>query len=821
MTRMLSIGGAWCLLVSACFAAAPAGGESSSTAEIKAAEKKTAETKAPPTKTPATKAPETKAPATKGSETKAPPATAKPAEKQPENKEPAAETGPLPGHSAHGETFDDGPRQAAVLIPGCGNVHFPVTSKVAGVQAFIDQGVGQLHGFWYFEAERSFRQAAALDPQCAIAYWGMCMANVNNDKRARGFIAEALKHKALASPREQAWIDGLNEMYADPKKKDSEKRQQLVRKLEGLVHDYPDDLEAKAFLLLTIYLNHSRQLPITSHEAVDALAREILAKNDKHPIHHYRIHLWDKEKPQRALLSAAWCGPSAPAIAHMWHMPGHTYSNLKRYSDAVWQQEAASRVDHGQMMQFRIMPDQIHNYAHNHEWLIRNLNFIGEPRRGIAYAQNLIEMPRHPKHNGGGKSGAPNYGRQRIIELLSRYELWDDAIRYSETGYLDPLEDVERDLPRVRLLGASYFATGKTERGLKLLTETEARLKKVQGDQTAAVEKAEKDAQTKKLDAAKTTKAKDDAKKPLAGKVSSLESAIASLKANEFLAAGKAKEALEQYQKAGVSKELLSRVQLAAGDKEAAEKSAAAAKMTAQNQFHPWANYADVLYRSGKLKEAEEALQQARKFAPEMELDLPIVRRLAPLAKELKLPENWRLAAAPAADLGPRPSFDSLGPIEWRPTAAPDFRLNDASGNAVTLSQFRGKPVVLIFYLGFGCVHCVEQLRAFKPLAAEYEKAGISLLAISTDSLADVQQSLATAGETGKYPFPILSDHKLDFFKAYRAYDDFESKPLHATLLVDRAGQVRWQDIGFEPFSDAKFLLGESQRLLSLGHKQP
>ncbi len=50
---------------------------------------------------------------------------------------------------------------------------FSVTTKQPLVQKFIDQGIGQLHGFWYFEAERSFRQAASLDPDCASAYWGM------------------------------------------------------------------------------------------------------------------------------------------------------------------------------------------------------------------------------------------------------------------------------------------------------------------------------------------------------------------------------------------------------------------------------------------------------------------------------------------------------------------------------------------------------------------------------------------------------------------------------------------------------------------------
>ncbi len=768
--------------------------------------------------TPSPKPAATPAAATKSADATKPAEAAKPAETKPESTEDAA-PGPLPGHSTHGEAFDDGPRQAAVLIPGCGEVHFPVTTKQPLVQKFIDQGIGQLHGFWYFEAERSFRQAASLDPDCASAYWGMAMANVNNEKRAKSFISEALKRKDKASAYEKLWIEALNEYYADPKKKDVDRRKQYVRRLENIVHEYPDDLEAKAFLLLQIYVNHGKGITISSYEAASALGREIFAKNAKHPAHHYIIHLWDSEKPQRALHSAAWGGPSSPAIAHMWHMPGHTYSHVKRYADGVWQQEAASRVDHAQMMQFRIMPDQIHNYAHNHEWLIRNLNYIGQPHKGIQLATNLIEMPRHPKHNGGGKSGAPNFGRTRLLETAVRYELWDELIELSERGYLDPQDDANLDMQRVRALGAAYFAKGRKDDGLKLVADVEARLAKLKKEQDDAGTKAEKEAQDKKQPADKVTKAKTDARNGFNARVTTLEHAIQSLKGHEQLAAGDGKQALAHFLKAGnVSKELLSRVHFAAGDKAKAEQSALEAKNAADKQVHPLANYVDILQRVGKTKEAQDAFKQLRDLARHTELDAPIFKRLAPVAKALNLPDDWRLKPESATDIGPRPDLDSLGPLAWRPSPAPGFQLPDANGKQISLAQYRGKPVVLIFYLGFGCVHCVEQLRAFKPMTEEFQRAGIEILAVSTDSVADIKKSLVDAKQDGKYPFPIVSDNSMQVFKAYRAYDDFEKLPLHATLLLDPSGNVLWQDISYEPFADAKFMLKESQRLLKLGH---
>ena len=95
------------------------------------------------------------------------------------------------------------------------------------------------------------------------------------------------------------------------------------------------------------------------------------------------------------------------------------------------------------------------------------------------------------------------------------------------------------------------------------------------------------------------------------------------------------------------------------------------------------------------------------------DLDMPIFRRLAPIARELG--SARRLAgrrSRSAADFGQRPPLDSLGPLRWQPAPAESWTLPNRRGRAGHLSDYRGKPVMVVFYLGFGCVHCVEQLRA-------------------------------------------------------------------------------------------------------------
>ena len=100
---------------------------------------------------------------------------------------------PAAGHSNHGEVFNEGPRQKAYLMGTTGKIDFPVTSKVKNVKEFVHQGIGQLHGFWYFEAERSCRQAAALDPDCAIAYWGASKANGGNKMKSARILGINIK----------------------------------------------------------------------------------------------------------------------------------------------------------------------------------------------------------------------------------------------------------------------------------------------------------------------------------------------------------------------------------------------------------------------------------------------------------------------------------------------------------------------------------------------------------------------------------------------------------------------------------------------------
>jgi peroxiredoxin len=749
-------------------------------------------------------------------------ADAKPAESA---DKPESASKPIePGHSMHGEVFNEGPRQKAYLMPGVAAIHFPITTKVPLAQQFFNQGVGQLHGFWYFEAERSFRQVASLDSECAMAYWGMAMANDNNETRAKTFIEKAVAKKAAASPREIAWIDALAANYAD--KDTVERRRKYIRAIESLVQEDPQDVEAKALLALQIWKNGSwmteskKQLPISSHQAVDSILDQVFLLNPMHPAHHYRIHLWDEEKPARAIVSASLCGQTSHGIAHMWHMPGHTYSKLHRYADAAWQQEASARVDHAHMMRDGVLPDQIHNYAHNNEWLIRNLAFLGRVHDAVALAENMISLPRHPKYNTSEKRGSSaGFGQSRLEDVLEQYECWESIAGEQGKKLFDPTKtDVEQRLKRARLLGLAQFGLNKPEEGQQQIAALESLLAEQRTERVKAADEAETKARADKKSDADVAKAMVDALQAKAAPLRKTEQAIAEIATHAAIAKSDLSAAKVELAKLKDNREIrkdqLARLFSLTADPVEAEKLARDQVKDSPGQVYPLAVLVEVLHRADKKAEARSEFEKLRPLAAYADLDMRVFQRLAPLAKEFGWPDDWRGPREQSADTGERPDLATLGPFRWAPTPATQWTLPTAKGDQISLQDFHGKPVVVIFYLGSGCLHCVEQIQKLAPETNNFQSAGISLVAISSEPLDTLQGSLAKLSPSEPMPFTLAADPQLDVFKAYRAHDDFENAPLHGVFLIDAAGLIRWQDIGYEPFTDAKFLLEESKRLL-------
>jgi peroxiredoxin len=128
----------------------------------------------------------------------------------------------------------------------------------------------------------------------------------------------------------------------------------------------------------------------------------------------------------------------------------------------------------------------------------------------------------------------------------------------------------------------------------------------------------------------------------------------------------------------------------------------------------------------------------------------------------------------------------------------------DAAGKRVTLDQYRGKNVILVFYLGAECPHCMRQLHQIGDKKAEWERLNAVVLAVSSATPAANSEGLKAFGNL---PVQLLSDDHMVNARRFHSYDDFEEIELHSTILIDRKGRVHWARNGGDPFGDMAFLV--------------
>ncbi len=628
-----------------------------------------------------------------------------------------------PGHSLHGEAFDEGPRTRAVLLPGMGKVDFPATTARPEAEAFINQGVAQLHSFYYFEAERSFRTAALIDPACPMAYWGMAMANVNNPKRARGFLAEARTRAAKVdlTGRERHYIEALDGFHKEGASEEA-RSHEYVRGSEAVIKEAPADLDARAWLALALSQSGHRD----SDRAVDIVLESVLKLEPEHPgAHHYRIHLWDGRDATQALGSAADYAQSAPGIAHAWHMPGHTYTELHRHADAAYHQEAASRVDHAAMLRDRTMPFEIHNYAHNQQWLCTSLAHVGRVRDAVAVARNLVALPRDPaKNRADDPNSAQRLGRLRWVEALIRYELWDDLIAATASGALDWSEVPAERIMKAYALGLASAA--KDDRAglaaqvaaLKRLGEDEARRaaeaksKKISVsldwdaasrlDQAeiarqvgAGLKSAAERVKQKEVTAPRAATPENAAPRSglfgQAGEMT-LEAALAELEGYQSLAGEDVGSAFVKFSKTmAMRPEARARAHLKVGNAAFATTTAKAALERADGEVAALAAHLEVMAALGHEGDTQASAARLATVATRADRDLPVFLRLATAldgwdpggAPEVGHPGDRDTRRPIRSDLAP------LGPLTWSPSPAEDFSILDTEGKPWTLADHR------------------------------------------------------------------------------------------------------------------------------------
>jgi peroxiredoxin len=145
---------------------------------------------------------------------------------------------------------------------------------------------------------------------------------------------------------------------------------------------------------------------------------------------------------------------------------------------------------------------------------------------------------------------------------------------------------------------------------------------------------------------------------------------------------------------------------------------------------------------------------------------------------------------------------------------APEFELSDPAGVRHKLSDLRSDgPVVLVFYFGYNCNHCVSQLFDMNEEMTRFKELGTEVVAISADPPELTRQRFA---RYGAFSFPVLSDADKEAARAYGVFTPAaggrEESLDHGTFVISRDGVIRWARQGDEPFNGSRTLLYEAAR---------
>lgn len=341
-----------------------------------------------------------------------------------------------------------GPENAR-LFDGMGAHGRPVTTASTEAQRYFNQGLIWTYAFNHDEAIRSFKQAAELDPNLAIAWWGIALCNgphINNNTlppdRAAAAWEGVKKAQALrehASQIEQALIDAVAQRYADPPPADRRGLDEAYAAAMGaLWQAHPEDtdigaLYAEALMDLQPWDLWTKDgQPKGRTTEIVAVLERVLQLDPHHPgACHLYIHAVEASpQPERALAAADVLRTAVPIAGHMVHMPSHIDVRVGKWSLAADQNSAAIAADRRYR---QIVPRHgfYHLYmAHNNHFLAWASMMEGRYEAAMKAARDMIAgvPPEFVETSGPVVDTVAGI----TFEVQMRFGRWDDILKEPE-----------------------------------------------------------------------------------------------------------------------------------------------------------------------------------------------------------------------------------------------------------------------------------------------------------------------------------------------------------------------------------------------------
>ncbi|MEW6197224.1 MAG: hypothetical protein AB1601_00960 [Planctomycetota bacterium] len=394
-------------------------------------------------------------------------------------------------------------RAEVPLYDGLGSHHREVTTTSPLAQRYFDQGLIWTYAFNHDEAIRSFEKAAELDPQCAMAWWGIALCHgphinfplVPPERAAAAWNAlqKAIAVQDRASPVERDLIVALAKRYANPQPADRQPLDQAYADAMAAVwQKYPQDadvgtLYAEAMIDLRpwdLWTKDGRPQPGTLK--IVAVLEDVLRLDPNNPgANHLYVHAVEASPhPAKADVAADRLRDLVPASGHLVHMPSHIDVLTGRWELASHQNELAIAADGD----YRAISPRQGFYRlymlHNDHMLAFASMMEGRSAVAIRAARNAVHGV--PEDFARREAALVDPYMGAIYDALKRFGRWDDILNEPAPPKYLPITTAMWRFNRA----VAYAAKGEVKAAEREHKEFRAAVARVPQDAMMAINRA-------------------------------------------------------------------------------------------------------------------------------------------------------------------------------------------------------------------------------------------------------------------------------------------------------------------------------------------
>jgi tetratricopeptide (TPR) repeat protein len=388
-----------------------------------------------------------------------------------------------------------------------GTHHHEITTRSPLAQRYFDQGLRLSYAFNHDEARIAFREAARLDPDCAMCWWGVAYtlgpnynlpADPERDREAWTAVEKAGAAAPHASEREHAYVDAISKRYAADAPADRHPLDEAWANAMGEVAKrYPQDLDAatihaEALMDLQPWdlWTHDGEPKGRALEIVAELER-VLAADPQHPgANHYYIHAVEASKdPGRGVAAADRLRDQHLGAGHLVHMPSHIYVRVGRYADATEANAKAMAADEAYIQKWNIQgPYAEMYYPHNVHFRAFAAGMEGRSTESIENARKVASflspdaMAHMPMLEGIAASTyftLVRFGRwdevlaepvpEARFKFLTAMRHWARGVAYAARGQLREAGKEQKALDAIRARMPAHLLATQVNKGKDIL----------------------------------------------------------------------------------------------------------------------------------------------------------------------------------------------------------------------------------------------------------------------------------------------------------------------------------------------------------------